>query len=134
MKQNSDRTSLIPFFWDEDERALCNHFYDHDDISLSEDNKHIYVEAAVPGMLPEEIEINYDQGILCIRADKKEEVQDKDRKFYRKTNKHFFYQIPVPGRINENELPEAVCKDGILKVCFSKAQETQKKKISIKKG
>lgn len=134
MKHNLDKKSLLPRFWDEEERALSNHFYDQDDISLSEDSKHVYVEAAVPGMTPDEIEINYDKGVLCIRADKKEEEESKDRKFYRKTNKHFFYQIAVPGRVNENELPEALCKDGILKISFSKLEESPKKKISIKKG
>ena len=76
----------------------------------------------------------YDKGILFIKADKKEETKDEGKKIYRKMNRHFFYQIPVPGRINENQLPEATCKDGMLKVCFSKVEESQKKKISIKKG
>jgi len=128
-----DTKSLLPFFWDEEERSL-GHYIDHSDISLSEDQGHIYVEAAVPGVSPDEIQIDYDKGILCIKADKREEMQDKERKFYRKTNRHFFYQIPVPGRINEKESPEATCKDGMLKVCFSKLEEPQKKKICVKKG
>ncbi|MBX9924273.1 MAG: Hsp20/alpha crystallin family protein [Rhabdochlamydiaceae bacterium] len=130
-----DRKALLPFFWDdEEEGGALDHYMDHSDVSLSEDQDHIYIEAAVPGVTPDEIEINYDKGILRIKADKKEETQDKDRKFYRKTNRHFFYQIPVPGRVNEKESPEATCKDGMLKVCFSKLEEPQKKKISVKKG
>ncbi len=134
MKHNLERKALLPLYWDEEETSLCNRFYDESDISLSEDNKHVYVEAALPGLSPEEIEINYEKGILTIRADKKEETESKDRKFYRKTNKHFFYQIPIPGRVNENEEPQASCKDGLLKVSFSKLEGSQKKKISIKKG
>jgi len=134
MKHNLERKALLPLFWDEKETALFNRFYDESDISISEDNKHLYVEAAVPGVSADEIEINYEKGILTIQADKKEETRSKDRKFYRKTNKHFFYRIPIPGCVNENEVPEASCKDGLLKLSFLKLKEDSKKKISIKKG
>jgi HSP20 family protein len=134
MKYNLDRKSLLSLSWDKDETSLSNRFYDESDISLSEDDKHVYVETALPGLSPEEIEIKYEKGILTVRGDRKEETKSKDHKFYRKTNKHFFYQIPIPGRVNENKVPQASCKDGLLKVSFSKLEENPKKKISIKKG
>src|SRR3989338_5633229 len=88
--------SLVPFFFDEEESGLCSYLPGNADVSLSEDKESIYVEVAVPGMSPEDININYDKGVLSIKADRKEETENKDRKFYRKSNTHFFYQIAIP--------------------------------------
>ncbi|MBS0627607.1 MAG: Hsp20/alpha crystallin family protein, partial [Verrucomicrobia bacterium] len=114
---------------------LLEPFHENSGVSVSEDEKHVYVEAALPGITPEEIEMNYDRGMLSIKANKKEETEDKKRKFYRKAHKSFFYQVAIPGTFDEKKLPEAICKNGILKVTFDKAKnETVKKTIPIKKG
>jgi HSP20 family protein len=115
--------------------SFLDPFQESKGVSLSEDDKHVYVEAAVPGMNPEEIEMTYDKGILLIKAEKKEESSDKNKKFYHKAYQKFFYQVAVPGHLDEAKNPEATCKDGIVKISFIKAQpDSQRKKISIKKG
>ncbi len=103
-------------------------------LSVSEDNEHICVEAAVPGLCPDEIEMIYDKGVLWIKGDKKEEGEDKKRKYYRKAMTTFSYRIAVPGDINENKEPTATCKNGVLKVLFPKTGEGSPKKIPIKEG
>ncbi|MES2199260.1 MAG: Hsp20/alpha crystallin family protein [Chlamydiota bacterium] len=114
---------------------LLEPFHEHSGVSVSEDEKNVYVEAALPGITPEEIEMNYDRGMLSIKADKKEETEDKKKKFYRKAHKSFFYQVAVPGTFDETKTPEAICKNGILKVVFAKNKNlSTKKPILIKKG
>ena len=103
-------------------------------LTVSEDDQHVVVEAAIPGIRPEEIDMTYDKGILWIKAEKKEETEDKKKKFYRKAHSSFSYRIAVPGEIDEAKEPEAVCKNGILQVTFSKAHKGSSKKILIKEG
>lgn len=127
-------SSFFPSFFDEKMRWM-EPFHESSGVSISEDEKHVYVEAAVPGICPEEIEMTYDKGMLMIKAEKKEESSDKNKKFYRKAYQKFFYNVVVPGNVDEAKSPEASCKDGILKVSFMKIHPGNvRKKIPIKKG
>ncbi len=110
-------------------------FHEHSGLSVSEDAKYIYVEAALPGINAEDVQINLDRGVLSVKADKKEESENKKRTFYRKAHKSFFYQVPVPGAYDESKTPEAICKDGILKIKFTKTNDRSlQKNIKVKKG
>lgn len=111
-------------------------FHENSGVSVSEDAKNVYIEASLPGILPEEINIKYEHGVVCITANKKEETSDKNKKFYRKAHKSFFYQIALPCPINEEKTPNAVCKDGVLKITFLKSfiSYAKNKTISVKKG
>ncbi|NGX37334.1 MAG: hypothetical protein K1000chlam2_00488 [Chlamydiae bacterium] len=101
-------------------------------LSVSEDDQHIYVEAALPGIHPDEIDMIYDKGILWIKAEKKEETENKKKKFYRKALSTFSYRIAVPGEIDESKQPDAICKNGVLKVTFFITKQGSSKKIPIK--
>lgn len=103
-------------------------------LSVSEDDDHIYVEAALPGIKPEEIDMVFEKGILWIKADKKEETEDKRKKYYRKAHSSFSYQVAVPGDVDESKQPDALCKQGILTVTFSKKTTGPSKKIPIQEG
>ena len=100
-------------------------------LSISEDENNIYVEAALPGLKPEEIEITLDKNILWIKGEKKEE--EKKKKYYKKASSSFSYRVIVPNEIDETKEIDATYKDGIMKVCFPKSKKTKPKKINIKK-
>lgn len=99
-------------------------------LSVSEDDKHVYVEASVPGVDPDKIEVSYDKGVLWIRG--QQEEKDKDRKFYRKASASFSYRMAIPGNVDESKDPEATYKNGIMMVTFNKVPEPQPKKIAVK--
>lgn len=103
-------------------------------LSVSEDDKHIHVEAAVPGIEPEDVEVTYDRGMLWIRGESREEEKDKKRKFYRRAARAFSYRIAVPGDIDPNTKPEAECINGMIMVTFPKASSTMPKKITVKRS
>ncbi|MCI0382108.1 MAG: Hsp20/alpha crystallin family protein [Chlamydiae bacterium] len=103
-------------------------------LSVSEDDAHVYIEAAIPGIKPEEIEMTFDKGVLWIKAEKREETEDKKKKFYRKAMSTFSYRVAVPGDIEESKEPEATCKNGVIKITFLKAKKGPTKKIPIKPG
>lgn len=103
-------------------------------LSVSEDDSHVYVEAALPGLSPEEVEMIFEKGILWIKGEKKEESEDKKKKYYRKAMSSFSYRVAVPGDVDESKEPDAVCKNGVLKIVFFKSKKGSSKKIPIKKG
>ncbi|MBS0616469.1 MAG: Hsp20/alpha crystallin family protein [Verrucomicrobia bacterium] len=124
--------SRFPFFEEEGEEEWLPDISPSSGLSVSEDEQNVYVEAAVPGLKPEEIEVSYDQGILWIKGEKKEQTEDKSKKFYRKAMTSFSYRIAVPGNVDESKPLEATCKNGIIRIVFPKAKQAPSKKIPIK--
>lgn len=115
----------------EDDWAL-HEFTNPSGLSVSEDDEHVYVDAALPDIKPDEIEMIFDKGVLWIKAEKKEESEDKKKKFYRKAMSTFSYRIAVPGDVDESKDPDARCKNGMLKVTFYKNKKGTSKKIPIR--
>lgn len=103
-------------------------------ISISEDEKKVYVTAALPGIAEEDIDITFNKGLLWIKGDTKTEEEDKKRKFYRRATSSFSYRVAVPGEIDPNSEPEATFKNGVMAITFTKSPASQPKKISVKKG
>lgn len=101
-------------------------------LSISEDEKHVYVEAAVPGIDPKDVEITFDKGMLWVKAESKQEEKNEKKKYYRRASSSFSYRIAVPGELDQNKEPEADIKHGVVKVAFAKAPQAQPKKIQLK--
>lgn len=103
-------------------------------MSISEDDKYVHVEAAIPGVDPKDVEITFDKGMLWIKAETKQEEKDKNKKYYKRATSSFSYRIAVPGEIDQNEEPEATIEKGIVKIQFAKSPKSQPKKISVKQN
>lgn len=120
--------TMRAFFDEEEEMASINPL--SNTVSISEDEKHVFVEVAVPGVPPKEVEITFDKGILWIKGELKEE--ETKRKYYRKATQAYSYRIAVPGDIDINKEPEATSNHGVMTVTFMKSQASQPKKITVK--
>lgn len=103
-------------------------------LTVSEDDKNVYVEAAIPGINPDDVEVTMDRGVLWIRGETREEEKDKRKKFYRRAQRSFSYRVAVPGDVDSNKEPEASCANGLLTLTFPKSPQTQPKRIAIKSG
>ena len=117
-----------PSFFEDQDWTLPTLF--QDGLTLSEDEKNIYVEAAVPGVDSKNIEVTFDKGILWIRGEAKEE--EKKRTFYRKASRSFSYRTTLPGAVEKGTEPEAESKNGVIQVTFKKVPTAEPKKIKIK--
>jgi len=113
--------------WWNDELMTSNN---NNGLSISEDDKSVYVQAAVPGVDPKDVEITFDKGVLLIRAESSEKEEKK--KIIKQSRESFVYQLTVPGDIDMNVEPEAKCKNGMMTVKFAKSPKSQPKKITIK--
>lgn len=104
-------------------------------LSVSSDDKNIYVEAHVPGLTAKDVEVSLDsEGVLWIKGEKKEEEKDKVKRYYRKASHTFSYCLPLWEEVDQKVEPEATCKDGIMKLTFAKKKEKriESKKIKVK--
>jgi len=125
---HSNEMNFFRHFFD-----LDNNFkYDNSGVSLYENDHKVIVEAALPGASLKEIHINFEKGILWIKAEIKKE--EKDVKYHMKAQESYSYRVFIPARVDENSTPEATYKDGILKVVFEKSKSSKAHKIEVKQG
>jgi HSP20 family protein len=128
-------------FWDFPNMRLMSLWDDEDTtpagagnpggLSISEDAHNVYVDAAIPGVEADDVEMTYHNNILKIHG-KVQEEEKKDRKNYRMMTSEFSYQVAVRD-VDPNQDPEATVKNGVLHVTFAKSKAAQPKKISVKK-
>lgn len=121
----------IPSIWNDDDDWLTSPS-SPSGLSVSEDDKKIYIEASLPGIDPKNIEITFQDGYLWVRGETKEEEKDKSKKYYRQASKSFSYRVAVPGDIDNSIDPAATYKHGVMTVAFMKSPKAQPKKIQIK--
>jgi len=121
----------LPNFWDEDEEWLTAPSTQNG-LSVYEDENNIYVEAAVPGIDPKNVDVTFQDGYLWVRGETKEEEEDKKKKFYRKASRSFSYRVAIPGDIDHAHDPQATYKHGVMTITFSKSPKVQPKKIQVK--
>lgn len=106
-------------------------------LELSEDKKSIYVKASMPGLKLDQIEVSLEKGMLQIKGEKQEEEKDEgvtDRKYYRRAQRSFWYQVALPAQVDDGQEPKALYKNGVLELTLTKAKLAQSKKITVKNG
>lgn len=122
------RFPFTPFFWEDEWDISLDE--EPSGLSISEDEENIYVEAALPGIKKEEIEITLDKGIVWIKGERKEEETKK--KYYKKASKHYSYRVSLPVEIDEKKEAEATYENGVMTIIFPKKKGYEPKKIRIK--
>lgn len=125
--------ALMRSFWDDDlsffEETPLSERGRKSNLSLSEDDKHVYVEANLPGLDENEIDVTLDKGVLWVRGEKKEEKDD--RKYHHKAYRSYSYKVALPDSINSESEPQAKYEKGVLLVTFDKAQASTARKINV---
>ncbi|KGM96128.1 heat-shock protein [Clostridium novyi A str. 4552] len=92
------------------------------------------VEADLPGMKKENLDIYYENGYLTISAKRADSVEDKDDKNnYVRRERHYgeFKRSFFINDIDENSI-EANFENGVLKLVLPKKNNRNQKRIEIK--
>jgi len=97
------------------------------------DEDHFYLEAEIPGMSLEDLEIFVSDGqILTIKGRRAEAQVDGANWLRRERGSGAFERrIQLPGPINQDGV-DATLKQGVLMMKLPKAQEIRPKRISVK--
>lgn len=122
-------TFRMPSLWDEliDETRLDTI---PSGLSISEDEKGFYVDAALPGIDPKDIEVTFERGILYISGHSKQEK--KEKKFYRKATSSFSYSVAAPAEVDGKKEPKVTYSNGMMHAVFAKTQAHMPKRIEVK--
>jgi HSP20 family protein len=103
-------------------------------INLREDADHIYVEALLPGIDPEKLDMNVLGNTLTLAGARTgSEGESNGRTWHRRERGagRFLRSIELPVEINPDRV-KAEYQNGLLLVTLPKVEEAKPKRISIK--
>lgn len=106
---------------------------EQNNISMWEDKNNIYLEANVPGMEENDLDITMDKNVIWIKGSKTETQDDQNQKYYYKASSNYSYRVTLPGSIDENQEPEVELKKGMLNFKFKKHAAKEQKKLKVNK-
>jgi HSP20 family protein len=104
-------------------------------VNVAETKDEFTVTAELPGLKPENVSVDFTDGMLTIhgeKVDEKTEKEDDDRRYYMWERRFGTFQrtLPFPGGIDEKKIG-AEFKDGVLTVHLPKAEEVKPKRQTI---
>ncbi len=105
-------------------------------VDISEKDDKFLVEAELPGINEDDLEVKLDRDVLTISAERNEEKEEEDKNYYRREIRSgkFERRFRLPDNIDKENI-EANLKDGMLTINLPKTEESETvKKIDINKG
>jgi HSP20 family protein len=102
-------------------------------VDIREDVDNYIVEAELPGMKREEIEVELENNVLSIKGERKfERKQDGENyHFVERSYGTFYRSFSLPKNV-DGERIGAEYKDGVLHVSIPKKEEVKPRKVEIK--
>lgn len=106
-------------------------------LNLYEEGDKLIAELSVPGVNPEQIEINIDNGLLKVSGKAEEKQEEKKKNYWRQEVRQQSFQrvVRLPATVDEDKV-EATYDKGMLKIVMPKKTtiKAKEKKIAIKSG
>ena len=101
-------------------------------VEVYETDKEVVVKVDLPGVKKEDIEITVKENAVVIRAERKEEREEKTENVHRSERFYGVIErvIQLPVEVNPDEA-KAEYKDGVLEIRIPKAQVEKEKKIKL---
>jgi len=101
-------------------------------VDVSESNGHMQVRAELPGLNPEDIDVNVSGDLLTIKGEKTSESEEEDHDFYRRKSFTGAFQqtIPLPAEADSKNV-QASFKNGVLNITLPKTESTRSPKVEI---
>jgi HSP20 family protein len=102
-------------------------------VDIRESDGEIQVDAELPGLNAEDIDLNVSGDLLTLRGEKKEEHEEKEGAYtYREMRSGSFQRsIRLPSEVHGGKA-DARFKNGVLTVRLPKAEEAKSRRIEIK--
>ncbi|MCS6931192.1 MAG: Hsp20/alpha crystallin family protein [Acetobacteraceae bacterium] len=108
-------------------------------VDVAETETGLEIHAELPGVKPEEISLDLDEGVLTLKAERSEEKkeEDKDKRWHivERSSGTFIRRFALPFPAKEEEI-SASFENGVLKVTIPRAVPAPKpqRKIEIRTG
>ncbi len=101
-------------------------------VNVSENGEYLRLEAELPGLREEDIEIEFENNILTIRGEKTEEREEEEERFHVWERQYGSFQrsFTLPRSVRGDDIT-AKFENGILTVMLPKTPEAKGRKIHI---
>ena len=105
-------------------------------LEMSETDKNYKITAELPGIDPDDVDVTFDEGILRIAGEKKEQREENERGYRLSERSYGAFEraLSLPSAADPNKI-HAKFKNGVLTITVAKdgAQKQNVRKISINK-
>ena len=104
-------------------------------LDLSETAEGYLVEAALPGVKPEDVEVTVENNVLTIKGETRQDVDEQKRNFHRIERRFGSFQrtVGLPTTVKADAI-QASLTNGVLRLEIPKAEEVKPRKINVHVG
>ena len=104
-------------------------------VDIFENKDQIVLEAELPGMKPEDVEISIENNVLTLRGERRFEKKEDSDNFHRVERSYgtFTRSFTLPPTVSSDRA-EAEFENGILRLTLAKREEAKPRRIEIKGG
>ncbi|HTK31273.1 MAG TPA: Hsp20/alpha crystallin family protein [Candidatus Saccharimonadaceae bacterium] len=101
-------------------------------LDLRETKEGFFVMLDVPGIEPRDIHVTLREGLLIIRGERKNEIEEKEETFYRTERQYgiFSRAVRLPSAVDGSKVA-ASFKNGVLTVMVPKSAESKDRDIPV---
>jgi len=102
-------------------------------VDIFENKDQIVLEAELPGMKPEDVDISIENNVLTIHGERKFEKKDEGDNYHRIERSYgsFTRSFTLPPTVSSENV-DATFENGILRLTLAKREEAKPKRIEIK--
>jgi HSP20 family protein len=102
-------------------------------VNLVESDQGMEVTVDLPGVQPQDVQIEIKEGQLWISGERKQEVEHVGKTVHRIERRFGQFRRSVPLGVNADiDKVDARCKDGVLTITIPKSESAKPKRIEIK--
>jgi HSP20 family protein len=104
-------------------------------VDVYEDGDNLVVEAHLPGMRPDDIDVQVERGVLTISGKTETEQEQKERNYLLREKRvgRFSRSLQLPP-MYQTENCRADYEDGVLRLVFPKSEEAKPRRIQLGSG
>lgn len=104
-------------------------------LNAYDEGDHVIVEAQLPGMHPEDIDVSVKQGVLTIQGEMKADQEREERNYLFREHRtgRFSRSVRLPETIDSDGV-KATYEHGVLRLTLPKAVHTKTHRIRVEDG
>lgn len=101
-------------------------------VDIAETEKDYLIKAELPDVARDDLNVSVDNGVLTIRGEKKQEKEEKGKKFHRIERHYgsFSRSFTLPENVDISKI-KANFKDGVLSVSLPKTSDHPARSIDV---
>lgn len=102
-------------------------------VDISETDSEFQIKAEIPDVKKEDVKVSVDNGVLTIQGERKQEKEEKGKKFHRieRYYGNFIRSFTLPDNVDETKI-RATFKDGMLNLQVPKSARENHNTIEVK--